>query len=172
MGPEGAVAAPWTYLVPIIAIVLIVLRGVRTRSLRIERMWIMPALLIGVVLLNLSIQTTPRFPVLVAEVFALGVGAGMGWWRGRATLISIDAETHALTSRASPLAMALIAGVFLLRFAFRDYALGHVQDLHVTPVEITDIFLLFAAGLVCAQRLEMWLRARRMLANARAPDRT
>ena len=167
MGPQDT-AGPWTYLVPIIAIVVIVMRGVRTRNLRIERMWIMPALILAGVVFSLSAQTTPRFPVLVAEMFALGMGIGMGWWRGRATIISINPETHDLTSKASPLAMALIAGVFLLRFAFRDYAMGHTEDLHVTPVEITDIFLLFAAGLVCAQRLEMWIRARRLLADAEA----
>jgi hypothetical protein len=168
MNPQDT-AVPWTYLVPIIAIVVIVLRGVRTRNLRIERMWIMPTLILGGVLFSLSVQTTPRFLVVVAEMFALGMGAGIGWWRGRTTIISINPETRALTSKASPLAMALIAGVFLLRFALRDYAMGHTADLHVTPLEITDIFLLFAAGVVCAQRLEMWMRARRMLAAAQAP---
>lgn len=167
MEPQNS-AVPWTYLVPVIAVAIMVLRGTRTRRLRIERMWIMPTLILAAVILSLSIQTAPRLPVLAAEMFALGMGAGMGWWRGRTTYIAIDPATHAVTSKASPLGMALLAGVFLLRFSFRDYAMGHASDLHVTPVEITDIFLLFAAGLVCAQRLEMWIRAQRLLMAAQA----
>ncbi len=161
--PQGA----WTYLVPLIAIAIMVLRGVRTRRLRIERMWIMPTLILSAVVLSLSTQAPPRPAVLIAEMFALGMGAGMGWWRGRTTQIIVDPQTHDLTSRASPIGMALIAGVFLVRFAFRDYAMGHAGALHVTPLEVTDIFLLFAAGLVCAQRVEMWIRARRLLAAAK-----
>lgn len=165
MGGDGAQGAS-TYLVPLIAIVVIVLRGVRTRILRIERMWITPALILLAVVLTFVVQPPPRLPVLVAEAFVLGMGAGMGWWRGRTTEIRIDPATHALTSKASPLGMALIAGVFLLRFSFRDYALGHAGQLRVTPVEIADVFLLFAASLVCTQRLEMWIRARRLVAAA------
>lgn len=166
MGLEGAQGA-WTYLVPLIAMVVIVLRGVRTRTLRIERMWITPALILLAVVLTFAVQPPPRFPVLVAEAFVLGMGAGMGWWRGRTTEIRIDPETHALTRKSSPLGTALIAGVFLLRFALRDYALDHAGQLRVTPVEIADVFLIFAASLVCAQRLEMWVRARRLLAAAK-----
>ncbi len=165
MEPQNS-AVPWTYLVPLIAIAIMVLRGGRPRRLRIERMWIMPTLILIAVILSLSVQPPPRLPVLTAEMFALGMGVGMGWWRGRTIFIAIDPTTHAFTSKASPLGMALIAGIFLLRFSFRDYAMSHASALHVTPVEITDIFLLFAAGLVCAQRLEMWIRARRLLTSA------
>lgn len=164
VGPQGA----WAYLVPLIAIVIIVLRGVRERTLRIERMWIMPALVLSVVAMTLAAQPPSSFAILVIEVFSLGMGLGFGWWRGRTTKIAIDPATHALTSRASPLGMALIAGLFLVRFALRDYAAGHAEQWRMQPAELAEMFLLFAAGLVCAQRLEMWIRARRLLREARA----
>lgn len=168
MGPEGASGA-WTYLVPVIAIVAIVLRGVRARALRIERMWITPALILLTIMASFAIQPPPRFVILVAEVFALGLGSGVGWWRGRTTKITLDPVTRALTSKASPVGMALIAGVFLLRFAFRDYATAHAGDLDIAPIEVADVLLLFAAGLVCVQRVEMWIRARRLLDESPAP---
>lgn len=160
---EGA----WTFLVPLMVIGLIMLRGVRTRALRIERMWIMPALILFMVGVSLANVPPASFAVLTADVFALGMGAGFGWWRGRTTNIAVDPATHALTSKASPLGMALIAALFLVRFALRDYAAQHAAQWHVRPAELAEVFLLFAAGLVCAQRLEMWIRARRMLEAAR-----
>lgn len=161
-GPQGV----WAYLVPLIAIAIIVLRGARTRSLRIERMWFAPAIILFLVGVSVAYVPPRSFAVLTAEVFALGVGAGFGWWRGKTTTIAVDEATHALTSRASPLGMALVAGLFLIRFALRDYAAEHAAQWHVRPAEIAEAFLLFAAGLVCAQRLEMWIRARRLLAAA------
>lgn len=168
MGPDG-VSGAWTYLIPIIAIVVIVLRGVRTRALRIERMWITPALILLTVMAAFAIQPPPRFIILIAEFFALGVGSGIGWWRGRTTQIILDPETRALSSKASPIGMALIAGVFLLRIAFRDYATAHAGDMDIAPIEVADVLLLFAAGLVCVQRVEMWIRARKLLNESPAP---
>ena len=40
--------------------------------------------------------------------------------------------------------------------------------LHVSVAQITDILMLLAVGLVCAQRLEMALRATRLLNEARS----
>lgn len=162
--PQGA----WAYVAPAIAVGLIVLRGVRARRLRVERMWIMPALVLTAVGVTLGLQPPHRFSVLVIEVFALGVGLGLGWWRGRTTNITIDPATHDLTSRPSPIGMALIAGLFLVRFALKDYAAGHARELHVGAADIAEVFLLMAAGLICAQRLEMWIRARRILEQARS----
>lgn len=157
----------WTYAAPLIAIVVIIARGARERALRIERMWIMPALVLIGVVASFAAQPPPRILALLAALAALGLGALVGWWRGRTTRISIDPQSHALTSRASPIGMALVAGVVVLRLSLRDYAVGHASTLHVTTTEITDIFLMFAAGLVCAQRLEMWLRAGNLLEQAR-----
>jgi len=162
--PEGV----WTYVAPLIAIAVIILRGVRAKTLQVERMWIMPALVLVVVGVSLGAAPPHSFAVLTAQVFALGVGLGFGWWRGRTTTITLDPATHELTSRPSPIGMALIAGLFLVRFALRDYAAAHASELHVRPAEIAETFLLLAAGLICAQRLEMWIRARRMLQDARS----
>jgi hypothetical protein len=40
--------------------------------------------------------------------------------------------------------------------------------LHVSVLEVTDTLMLLAVGLVCVQRLEMALRATRLLHEARA----
>lgn len=158
----------WTYLVPLIVVALVAWRATRTRTLRVERMWIMPALILLGVGLSLRAQGAPTPLLLTAEAIALVVGGALGWWRGRTTTISVDPATHALTSRASPIGLALIAALFVIRFGLRDYAAGHAAQWHVTPIQVADVFLLFAVGLVCAQRVEMWIRARRLLQMARA----
>jgi len=38
---------------------------------------------------------------------------------------------------------------------------------HMSPATLTDILVAFALGLLAVQRLEMFLRARRLLAEAR-----
>ena len=61
----------------------------------------------------------------------------------------------------------LVLGIVALRFALRGVAVQSAGALHVSIAEITDAFLLLAVGLVCAQRLEMALRATRLIAAAR-----
>ncbi|WP_374658932.1 DUF1453 domain-containing protein [Phenylobacterium sp.] len=161
--PGGA----WTYLVPLVVLGLILLRGLRTRTLRVERMWIMPALVLLAFGMMLSRLPPPRPGMIAIGLAALALGVAAGWWRGRTTTITVDPQTHALTSKVSPLGVLLLAGLFAVRYGLRDFAGAHAGAMHVQPTEISEAFLLFAVGLVCAQRLEMWLRARRMLAAAR-----
>jgi hypothetical protein len=107
--------------------------------------------------------------MMVVDIAALAIGAAFGWWRGRFTRIAVNRETHALTSQASPLGMLLILAIFGLRMGVRTLAAQNASALHVSVVDITDAFLLLAVGLVCAQRLEMALRANRLLLEARSP---
>ena len=162
-----SVAGPATYLVPAFAVAMIVLRNLRMRRLRIELMWIAPALILLGAAAALHAQP-PRGIMLAIDAAVLAVGAVAGWWRGRFTRITIDPATHALTSKTSPIGMLLILGIFAERYALRSYGAQTASLLHVSAVQITDALLLLAVGLVCAQRLEIALRATRLLKAARA----
>jgi hypothetical protein len=154
------------YLVPLVAIAMVMLRNSRERKLRIERMWIAPAVVLAMTALVMAQQPPPEATELAIDAAALALGAAAGWWRGRLTHISVDPQSHALTSRTSPLGMLLILGLFALRYALRR--VGAAGALHVSLLQLTDVLMLLAVGIVCAQRLEMALRATRLLRAARS----
>jgi hypothetical protein len=112
-------------------------------------------------------------PMVIGELAAaLAAGAIAGWYRGRLTHITIDPETHDLTSRTSPVGVVLIAVLFAARYgvrlAFPDAGYGHPGSLQSQASAITDALTLFGIGAMVVQRLEMWLRCRRLLAEAQA----
>ncbi len=163
--PQGA--SLWIYAIPLAFIVLAMLRGARKRRLRIERMWIAPAVILLATGLAFYAQPTPRPLWAGIGLAALGAGAVLGWWRGRFTTIAVDAATHDLTSQASPLGMILVLAIMAVRLGLRGYVTRNAGALHASVNDITDAFLLLAVGVVCANRLEMALRATRLLAEAR-----
>jgi Protein of unknown function (DUF1453) len=166
MPPRPPDAPYWTYMVPLVAIALVILRNARARRLRIETLWIMPVVILVLVGLSFSQQGAPSPLVLGVDIGALAVGGLLGWWRARFTHISVDPATHQLTSRASPVGMLLILAIFALRYGIRLYA---AQDAGGLPVNaVADAALAVTVGLVCAQRLELALRATRLLNEARA----
>jgi hypothetical protein len=158
-------AQAMTLVIPLVVIGLIVLRNSRARRLRIETLWIAPVLV--AVMIGLALSQEGAFtPLSVGiELAGLAVGALIGWWRARFTHIEIDQQTHQLTSRASPLGMLIILGVFALRYGLRMYAAEGAGQYGLLA---TDALLAMTVGLVCAQRLEIALRATRLLAEHRS----
>ena len=169
MSPPATATAPyWTSVVPLIAIGLVILRNSRARRLRIETIWVMPVVILVLVGLSFTAQGMPTPLMLGLDIAALVIGAALGWWRARFTHISVDPATHQLTSRASPIGMLVILAIFALRYAVRLYAPQGASALGVPAIAIADALLIITVGLVCAQRLELALRATRLLAEARA----
>lgn len=167
MPSHAAAPGALPYLVPLIFIVVALLRNARARNLRIERLWIAPVLIVAAIAMSFSQQRMPPPAFVAVDIAALAVGAALGWWRGRFTHITVDPQTHALTSRTSPVGMLLILAIFAIRFGIRAYAEQNAGALHASVNDVADVFLLLAVGLVCAQRLEMALRATRLLNEAR-----
>jgi hypothetical protein len=154
-------------MVPLVAIAMVILRNARARKLRIETLWIMPVVILALVGLSFSQQGMPSPLMLGIDIAALAIGALLGWWRARFTHITVDPATHQLTSRASPVGMLVILGVFALRYVVRMYTAQNASSLGVSTVGVADALLVITVGLVCAQRLEIALRASRLLEEAR-----
>jgi hypothetical protein len=166
--PIPANAQVATFIVPLVVIALVVLRNSRARRLRIETLWIAPVMILLLVGLSLSQEGMPSPLGLAVDIAALAVGAGLGWWRARFTHITIDQESHQLTSQASPLGMLVILVVFAVRYGLRTYAVENAASMGLPVNIIADAALVLTIGLVCAQRFEIFTRASRMLAEARA----
>ncbi|RYY28982.1 MAG: DUF1453 family protein [Sphingomonadales bacterium] len=159
------------YVIPAVIIVIVLfvrLRSMsRERPLKIERLWIVPALYLfvaGITFWNMPPVGMVWFYCLIA----LWVGAAIGWWRGKMMRIVVDPETHAIKQKGSAAAMLLILLLIVIRAGARNAEAMGVPGVHIDVVSMTDVLIALALGLLSAQRLEMFLRARRLLAQARA----
>ena len=135
----------------------------RVQKLRLERLWVVPALyavITGIVLY----QSMPRGVQWLYVLIALGLGALLGWRRGALMRINVDPETHELNQQASPAAMLFILVLIIVRQGLRMEA----STMGFNLAFVTDLLVVFALGLFAATRLEMFLRARRLLDQARA----
>ncbi|MEO6341431.1 MAG: hypothetical protein ABIO39_15420 [Caulobacteraceae bacterium] len=159
------------YLLPLLLLVLVVRRSLRERRVRLEALWIVPVIFGAITVFTLWRSPPPSMAWTLGLAAAFAVGCGVGWLRGKTTTISIDAETHLLSSRATPIAVILFALVFLARTSLRMAIMqrpglaGAAQPL--APL-ITDAFLLFALGMIVAQRIEIGLRCRQLLLDAKS----
>ncbi|WBO22777.1 CcdC protein domain-containing protein [Sphingomonas abietis] len=155
------------YVVPAVIILLVV--GIRlwrmrgARRLRLETLWILPALYAVFVIGMFA--THPPTPIgFAAAAAALVIGGGIGWYRGTMMRISVDPETHALSQQASPLAVLLLVGLLLVRRVAMEEMGGTGLNAQIA----IDVLMAFALGLIATTRIEMLLRARRLLREARA----
>jgi membrane protein CcdC involved in cytochrome C biogenesis len=135
----------------------------KMRPLKLETLWIVPAMYAAVAAL-MFYTLPPVGSVATASLVGLAVGAAVGWQRGKMMQIHVDPETHALNQKASPAAMFFLIALILIRAGARSI-LG--QESNISPAMLTDPLIAFALGMFTLQRVEMYLRARRLLDEAR-----
>jgi len=160
---------PQTTTTLITVAIIIVVVGLRMRRmsqlrpLRLEMMWIMPAIL-SVLFLSLLYAYRPSNLDWLWIAAAMALGAAIGWYRGKMMQIHVDPETHALNQKASPLAMLFILLIIGVRYGLRAEA----GTLGLNINLVTDASVAFAVGMFTAVRVEMFIRAKRLLAEAKA----
>ncbi len=141
-------------------------RMTRARPLKVEQLWIVPALLILVAALVLW-QTQPTLSDAPWLIGAALIGAVIGWYRGKMMRISVDPETHAVSQSASPWAMLVLLGLLAARMAARYALTEEAQPWHISLTVITDAPLMLVVAMFIVARIEMYLRAKRLLTHAR-----
>jgi hypothetical protein len=138
----------------------------RERRLKLELMWIVPALLVVAMVFAL-LQFPPHGLDWLWLGAILAVGAVVGWWRGKLIPIAIDPDTHLLNTRPSPAALLFLLGLFVVRFALRAVLESEASAWHLNAVLITDGFIVLGVSLLAMSRVEMALRAWGLLRDAR-----
>ena len=163
-------------ILPVVVIVIVMAFRLRSmkkaRPLNAKTLWIAPVLLIAVAIGSLYATPLSAMGLSISAV-ALIVGGLIGWQRGKLIHIDRDPATGKLTQQASPAALILLVGIIGLRYALRNYfdlTPGADGKMSGQALMITDALLLFAVGLVVMTRIEMMIRAKRILDHGIAAD--
>ena len=153
-----------------VAIVLVLLRNRRKRVLRPHLLWVVPAIVGPLILLGVwgssrAVGAAPFGAGAWAILLVGGVLGGVaGWWRGKT--ITIEREPDgSLRSQASPLGLVLVVALFAFRGVLRPLIESHAAQWRLNALAVTEAFLVFALALIVLQRVEMYIRARRILAG-------
>jgi len=158
-------------IIPIM-LVLVLLKNRRKRVLKPQLLWIMPTIVVPLIGLgiwgsaqNPNMAHAPFGPDAWAVLAVGGVLGGIvGWYRGKT--VTIEREPNGvLMAQASPLGLILLVVLFAGRSLLRDLIESHAAEWHLNALAVTDAFLVFAMGLIVMQRVEMYIRARRVQAG-------
>ena len=162
--PHGALSYAVPMAIFVVILALRMRRMGRMRPLKLETLWIVPAVYAAVAALMFW-QLPPIGWVAIASVAGLLIGAAVGWQRGKMMHIHVDPETHSLNQKASPAAMLFLIALIVVRAGARTM-LGETGT--VSPAMLTDPLIAFALGMFTLTRVEMYLRAKRLLDEVRA----
>jgi hypothetical protein len=155
----------------ITAVVIAIVFAIRWRRmsvvkpLKLERLWVFPAIY-AAVSLYMAVMYPPQGLAWLFCVIALVMGAALGWQRGKLMRITVDPDSHALNMTSSPAAILFLVAIVALRTGARAM-IGNGHALHLDAFAITDMLIALGLGLFTTQRIEMYLRAKRLLETTR-----
>lgn len=157
------VQASWQQyaIMAVVFVIVFAIRGrslMRVRPLKIEHLWIIPALY-AVVVAYLFVRFPPSALGWGVSALGLVIGGAIGWQRGKTTRIHIDPATGLLMQKGSIWALAII----LVLIVVKAIAQTEGQALHFDVNVLVDGLAALSLGIFAMGRLEMYLRAKRLL---------
>jgi hypothetical protein len=180
------------YLIPLAVLVLMYRRIGRVRPVRVNRLWVMPAIIAFATWSAIHAFGFPTFLWLIAYVIAAVAGAAVGYLRASHTHLAVHPETGDVQATQTPIATAILMALFVAKFAINMMfpqlnggqrpsiadmftpdsvdamsAASHASHTAATINYATDTLLVFSTVLFITAAAETWMRASRLLAEHR-----
>lgn len=161
-----------TVVGPLLTLTLVLLVRLRRRQdekpLSGRFLWLPPLIYLAAVIAML-VRDRPTLSGWLLLLAGLGLGATVGWFRGRLFALRIDPASGAVLRRRSRAAVLLLIGIVAVRFLANlwigpaaDPSSGGEQALLATDFMLGCVF-----GLLLVTRIEIALRAQRLRAAHR-----
>ncbi len=141
-----------------------------SRPLNLNMLWVWPLVITGFATYAVVKDGVPDMVKVGEMAIGLVIGAIGGWWRGKSTRIEVDPATHQLTASSPIIAMLVIIAII----GVRTFITTAVQtDPGMAQYKwVADSLLLFGVGFFGVSRIEMFIRGKRLLAEAKAAPAT
>ena len=143
----------------------------KPQPLKLNRLWIRPVLLLAAAVLVLLAPPPPGRPEHLLMpldwawlALAGALGAAAGWQWGRTMAIEVHPENGTLMVRGSQAAILVLGVLILFRMGLRTGLAEEARAGHISMFLVSDLSIIFAALLFTMRSVEMYLRARRVMA--------
>ena len=151
----------------------------RAQPLKLNRLWIRPAIVLLVAGLVVFMPQPGSHVVrhFVAQDWAwLAVAAGLGgiagWYWGRAMAIEVHPENGTLIVKGGVAAILVLVVLILFRMGLRTGLAVEGRAWHLDAVLISDALIIFSAALFTLRAVEMYMRAHRVMEQAQGQAQT
>jgi hypothetical protein len=175
--PPGNPLGPYAVLLPVLVLLPILYfrmrRMAKLRPLKLNQLWIRPAMIVLVAMLAIftpaQLGQQPLPPLTPEQwawlALAALLGGVAGWHYGRTIVIEVHPENGTLMTKGSVAAMLVIVVLVLVRLSLRPFLAAQGGSLHLDVRVIADVSIVFTAALFAVRSLEMYLRAKRVMAG-------
>jgi hypothetical protein len=149
------------------------MRGMaKAQPLKLGRLWIRPAIILAAAALVLFLPQPGHHAVrhFLAQDwawlgFAAGLGGIAGWQWGRTMAIEVHPEDGTLMVTGSQIAILVLVVLILFRLGLKTGLEVEGRAWHLDALLISDALIVFSASLFTLRAAEMYIRARRVMAN-------
>jgi hypothetical protein len=167
------------YFLPVLIILPLMYRRMRkmtkAQPLKLGRLWIRPAFIMLAAILVVFLPQPAHRAVrhfLATDwawlALAAGLGGVAGWHWGRTMAIEVHPEDGTLMVKGGQAAILVMGVLILFRIGLRSGLRLEASAWHLDMVLISDASIVFSAFLFSLRAVEMYLRARRVMGEAKA----
>jgi hypothetical protein len=146
----------------------------KAQPLKLGRLWIRPAFIMTAAVLVVLLPQPGGHAVrhFLAQdwawlALAAGLGGAAGWQWGRTMAIEVHPEDGTLMVKGGQAAMMVIGVLILFRMGLRTGLGMEASAWHLDMLLISDAMIVFSAFLFSLRAVEMYLRAQRVMGQAK-----